>query len=148
MSLLATIDQDIIKALKAREQQKLTALRGLKSDLKYRRIEKQDDLTEEEVIAVLSSCAKKCRDSMAEFEKGGRDDLVRKAKFELDLIAAYLPEQLSEEELRGLVKLAIEETGADSPQKIGLVMQAVMPKVRGRADGKVINKMAAEMLAN
>ena len=148
MNLLDRIDKDLIKALKAHDQQKVTVLRGLKSDLKYRCIDKQEDLNHEDIIAVLSSCAKKCRDSLVAFEKGNRDDLVKKTRFELDIITEYLPEQLSTEELQDLIRAAIEETGADSPQKMGLVMQAVMPKVRGRADGKVISKLASQMLAN
>ncbi|MBU8934427.1 MAG: GatB/YqeY domain-containing protein [candidate division Zixibacteria bacterium] len=148
MSLLDRIDKDLIKALKAREKEKVTVLRGLKSDLKYRRIDKQEDLNEEDIITVLSSCAKKCRDSLVDFERGNRDDLVKKTQVELDIIKVYLPEQLSTEELQDLIRVTIDETGADSPQKIGLVMQAVMPKIRGRADGKVISKLASQMLAN
>ncbi len=148
MNRLEQIEQDLIKALKARDQQKVTVLRSLKSELKYRRIEKKGNLTDEDVIAVLSSYAKKCRESLSDFEKGGRDDLVQKAKMELDIVTTYLPRQLPEDELRSIIKTAIEETGADSPQKLGLVMKAVMPKIKGKADGKLVNKLASEMLAN
>jgi len=117
MSLLANIDKDTAEALKAGEKEKVTVLRGLKSDIKYRQIEKKDMLTDEEVIAVVSSYAKKCRDSIEEFKKGNREDLVKKTEFELDVIAKYLPEQLSEEKLREIIKAAIEESGADSPRR-------------------------------
>ncbi len=147
MSLLKQIDKDLIEALKAGEKKKVTVLRGLKSDLKYCRIDKGEDLVDEDVVAVLSSCAKKVRDSIEQFRNGGRDDLVAKEEFDLNIIQVYLPEQLSEEKLREIVREAIEETGADSPQKIGLVMKVVIPKVKGQADGKMINKLAMEILA-
>jgi len=105
-------------------------------------------LTNEDVISVLSSCAKKCRESIEDFKKGNREDLVQKAQFELDIIKSYLLEQLTEAGLQKLIKAAIDETGADFPQKIGLVMKAVMPQVQGRSDGKVINKIVSELLAN
>lgn len=146
MSIVNQIDQDIIKALKGKEKEKLTVLRGLKSDLKYKIIDKGDELTEEEALAVLNSAAKKRKDSIEQFEKGGRDDLVQSEKFGLEIIMGYLPEQISEEELTAIIKTAIEETGADSPQKIGLIMKAVMPKVKGRADGKQINQIAVKLL--
>lgn len=146
MSIVNQIDQDIIKALKGKEKEKLTVLRGLKSDLKYKIIDKGDELTEEEALAVLNSAAKKRKDSIEQFEKGGRDDLVQSEKFGLEIIMGYLPEQISEEELTAIIRTAIEETGADSPQKIGLIMKAVMPKVKGRADGKQINQIAVKLL--
>jgi hypothetical protein len=147
MSIFEQIDKDMIAAMKAGEKDKLTVLRGLKSDLKYKQIDTGKDLTDEQSVEVLSSAAKKRRDSIEQFAKGGRDDLVKKEQAELEIINSYLPKQLSEQELRDLVAAAIEDTGADSPQKIGLVMKALMPKVKGKADGKLVNKMVAEMLA-
>lgn len=147
MSVIKQIDQDLIKALKAGEKDKLTVLRGLKSDLKYKLIDKGDDLTEEEALAVLNSAAKKRKDSIEQFHKGGREDLVEQEKFGLTIIESYLPEQIPEEELIKLVKEAIEATGADSPQKIGLIMKHVLPKVQGRADGKIINQLAVKLLS-
>jgi len=147
MSLIERIDRDLIKALKAGEKDKVTTLRGLKSDLKYRQIDKGDDLTDDDVITVLSSLAKKRRESIEHFEKGGREDLVAKEKGELALITSYLPEQFGEDQLREIIEQAINETGADSPQKVGMVMKIVMPKTMGRADGKLVNKLAMEMLA-
>ena len=148
MSLLANIDKDTAEALKAGEKEKVTVLRGLKSDIKYRQIEKKDTLTDEEVTEVVSSFAKKCRDSIEEFKKGNREDLVKKTEFELEVIAKYLPEQLSEEKIREIIKAAIKESGADSPQKMGLVMKIVMPQIKGKADGKLVSKIALELLAN
>jgi hypothetical protein len=147
MSLLEKIDQDMKQALKAGDKEKLAVLRGLKSELKYRQIAQENELTDDDVIAVLSSCAKKRRESIEQFQKGGRDDLVKKEQFELEVITSYLPEQLSEEKLRQIIRDAIAETGADSPQKVGLVMKVVMPKIKGQADGKLVNKLAVEMLS-
>jgi uncharacterized protein YqeY len=147
MSLAKKIDDDIIIALKAGEKLKLTVLRGLKSDIKYKVIEKGDDLKEDEIVTVLSSAAKKRRDSIEQFKAGNRADLVDKETSELEIINGYLPEQLSEEKLRELIAESIESTGADSPAKLGLVMKETMAKVRGKADGKLVNRLAAEMLA-
>ncbi len=143
MALFEKINQDMIQALKAGEKERLTLLRGLKSDLKYKQIDKGDELTDEDAITVLSSQAKKRRESIEQFQKGGREDLVAKEQAELAIITSYLPEQLSEDKLREI----ISETGADSPQKVGLVMKVVMPKIKGQADGKIVNKLAIEILA-
>lgn len=146
MSLFKKMDEDLIKALRAGEKDKLAVLRGLKSDLKYRQIDKGEELTEDEVIGVLNSAVKKRRDSIEQFKTGGREDLVKNEEFGLQIIQQYLPEPISHEKLVEIIEKAIEETGADSPQKIGLVMKAVMPQVKGRADGKLINKLATELL--
>ena len=148
MSLLQNIDKNVAEALKAGDKITVTVLRGLKSDLKYRRIEKGDELTDDDILAVLTHAAKQRRDSIEQFAAGGREDLVAKERAELEIIQAYLPKQLSEDELREIISAAIAETGAVSPAQLGLVMKVVMPKVKGVADGKLINKLAAELLAN
>ena len=147
MPLIDQIDRETIEALKAGEKQRVTVLRGLKSDLKYRRIEKGDDLTDEDVIQVLSSAAKRRRDSIEQFAKGDRADLVKKEQFELDLINAYLPHPLGEEKIREIILAAVAETGAESPRQIGDVMKVVMPQLKGKADGKLVNKLVMEVLA-
>lgn len=147
MSLLNKIDEDLIKALKAGDKAMTTLLRGLKSDISYRRIEKREDLADDDVIAVLNSAAKKRRESIEQFQTGNRMDLVEKESAELEVIKTYLPAQLSEERLRELIKNSIEETGADSPAKLGIVMKELMPRIRGRADGKLVNRLVSEMLS-
>ena len=147
MSIIEQLDKLIIEALKAGEKDKLTTLRGLKSDIKYKQIDQKDPLTDQQVIEVLSSCAKKRRDSIEQYGKGGRDDLVQKEKAELDIILTFLPKQMDEDELRKLIILAIEESGADSPQKMGLVMKLLMPKIKGKADGKLVTQIVTEMLS-
>lgn len=139
MSLLDQIDQDLIKALKSGEKDATTTLRGLKSDIKYHKINNSlDKITDEDVIQVLSSAAKQRRDSIEKFEAGNRDDLVAKEKAELELISAYLPAELTPDELAAIVAETISEVGASSPADMGNVMKAVMPKVKGRADGKQV----------
>ncbi len=147
MSLLKRIDEDLIKALKNHESDKVTMFRGLKSDIKYKQIDKGEELTDEEVTAVLAFNAKKRRDSIEQFQAGGRQDLVDKETAELEVIKEYLPEQLSDEKLREIIARAIEKTGADSPAKMGLIMKEVMPEIKGKADGKIVNKIAAELLS-
>ncbi|MCH7947949.1 MAG: GatB/YqeY domain-containing protein [candidate division Zixibacteria bacterium] len=147
MSIIEKLETELIKALKSGEKEKVVVLRGLKSDIKYKKIDKGEELTNEEVIDVLSLNTKKIRDSIEQFGKGGREDLVIKEKAALKIISEYLPEQIGEEELRGIVKQAVEESGAESPQQMGLVMKIVMPKIKGRADGKLVSKLAVEFLA-
>ena len=148
MSLFEKIDQDMRQALKAGEKEKLTVLRGLKSALKYAQIDKGEDLSEQDEIAALSSQAKKVRESIEMFAAGGRDDLVAKEKFGLAIIESYLPQQLDEEKLRAIATETIAEVGAQSPKDIGLVMKAIMPKIKGQADGKLVNKLVGQILAS
>ena len=147
MSIVEKVDKDTIEALKAGDKEKVVVLRGLKSDLKYKQIEIRKDLDDTLATEVMVAAAKKRRDSIEQFRNGKREDLVEKMEFELAIITTYLPEQLPEEELRKLVAEAIEESGADSPQKMGLVMKVLMPRVKGRADGKQVQKLVSEILA-
>jgi len=147
MSIFEQVDKDMIKALKGGDKERLTVLRGLKSDLKYKKIEVGAELTDEQALETLASAAKKRRESIEQFRAGGREDLVKNEEFELEVISSYLPKQLTEEELRQMAESAIKEVGADSPKQMGLVMKALMPKVKGRADGKLVNKLISELLA-
>jgi uncharacterized protein len=147
MTLLQRIDEDVKKALKGGDKAKLLVLRGLKSDIKYKAIDKGEDLTDDDVIGVLGSAAKKRRDSIEQFKAGNRDDLVEKESAELQVILEYLPEQLTEDKLRDIIQNAITKTGADSPAKVGLVMKEVMAEAKGKADGKLVNRLAVEMLS-
>jgi uncharacterized protein YqeY len=147
LNIIERIDQDLKEALKAGDRAKATVLRGLKSDLKYKQIDARADLTEAMVIDTLSSAAKKRRESIEQYGQGGRQDLVDKETSELKIIEDYLPQQLSEDELRTLVSEAIDEAGAQSPKDMGKVMKVLMPKVKGRADGKLVNRLVSEILA-
>jgi uncharacterized protein YqeY len=139
MTISERLNNDMKNAMKAKDEIRLGVLRMLKSDLKYKQIEFGHELTEEEVIAVLSTAAKTRRDAIEEYERGGRNDLRDQEKAELEIVIQYLPEQLSAEELGRLVDEAIAEAKAVAPKDIGAVMKVLMPKVRGRADGKAVN---------
>lgn len=146
-SLKQRIDQDTKEALKNRDSLRLNVLRMLKSEIKYKEIELGSELSDDEVISVLSSSVKKRKDSIQQFEKGGRDDLASKEKAELELVLKYLPEQLTEEELSQIINQAIKETNAIGSSDLGKVMKQVMPKVRGRAVGKKVNQMVSSQLS-
>lgn len=147
MTLLEQIEHDMKEALRAGQKDKLTVLRGLKSDIKYKQIDLGRAMTDDDVVAVLTSASKKRRESIEQFRAGGREDLAQKEEAELGIIVTYLPKQLSEEEVRRIVKETVAETGADSPQKMGLVMKALMPKIKGQADGKLVSRLVSELLA-
>ncbi len=147
MSLIDQIEQDMKEALRSGQKERLSVLRGLKSDFKYKQIELGKPLTDADMIAVLSTNAKKRRESIEQFRTGGREDLAHKEEQELKVISGYLPEQLTEERLRQIITETITETGADSPQKMGLVMKALMPKIKGQADGKLVSRLVTELLA-
>ena len=104
-------------------------------------------LSEEEELTVLSRELKQRKDSLHEFDKAGREDLVEKIHTELKYVELYMPEQLSEEEVSEIVKQAISETGASSKAEMGKVMAAVMPKVKGKADGSLVNKLVQQHLS-
>ncbi len=148
MGLKAQLLQDMKEAMRAKDKVKLSTIRMINSLIKNAEIEKRGELTDDEIIQLLVKYAKQRKEAIEMYEKGGRQDLVEKEKAELAVVESYLPKQMSEEEIRELVKEAIEATGASSPKDIGKVMQHVMPKVKGRADGSVVNKIVREMLAN
>ncbi len=145
--LTERIDDDFKIAMKSREKGRIVAIRLIRAALQNRRIEKREDLTDEEVIAVLGTQAKQRRDSIDQFTKGGRSDLADIEAAELTVISSYLPEQLGEAEVRKIVAETIAATGAAGPKEMGKVMGALMAKVKGRADGKLVNQLVRELLA-
>jgi uncharacterized protein YqeY len=145
-SIKDRISDDMKRALVARNKVKLQVTRLLKSEIGYKEIEKGAELSDEDVIAVLSSSVKKHRDSIEQFEKGGREDLAAQEKAELEIIWEYMPEQLEEDELSQIVDEAIKEVNASAASDLGKVMKVVMPKVKGRADGKRINQLVSSRL--
>ncbi len=147
MSLKERLKEDMKAALKAKDKEKLSVIRMLQALIKNAEIDKRGELTDEEIVSLLMKYAKQRRESIELYEKGGRQDLVEKEKRELQIVESYLPKQMSEEEIRELVKKVIEEVGATSLKDMGKVMQAVMPKVKGRADGSLVNKIVRELLA-
>lgn len=147
MSLLSTLNDDMKTAMKAKDKETLSVIRMLKASIQNEQIKIGQELNAEEELTVLSREMKQRRDSLTEFEKAGRDDLAEKVKGEIAIVEKYLPEQLSEEEIRGIVQAAIEKTGATSPKEFGKVMGVVMPQVKGKADGNQVNAVVKELLS-
>ncbi|WP_425329140.1 GatB/YqeY domain-containing protein [Thermoactinomyces vulgaris] len=133
-------------ALKNKDKQKLSTIRMLKSAIKKEEIDKKRPLNDDEIISVIMREVKQRKDSLAEYKAAGRDDLAEKEQAEIDILSAYLPEQMSEEELKALVQQVIDEVGAGSKADMGKVMSAIMPKVKGRAEGRLVNRMVQEAL--
>jgi uncharacterized protein len=146
MSISEKIAADYKEALKAGDKNKVSVLRMIKSSMKYKEIEKKAPLSDEEIQAVLMSFVKRAKESIEQFSKAGREDLVEKEKEESLVVQGYLPKQIDEEELRRIVKDLISEEKASGPKDMGKVMKAVMARVKGQADGKLVSKIVKEML--
>jgi hypothetical protein len=146
LSLKQRIEQDLITAQKAGDKIRLNITRLLKSEIHYKEIDKQKELTDEDVIEVLSSFVKKHQESIEQFRKGQREDLASKEEEELKIVQSYLPSQLSEEELNQLITEALAEVKAETPKDVGKVMKVLISKVKGRADGKKVNALVQAKL--
>ena len=146
MSLLKRFDDDLKEALKASESAKVSILRMVKATVKNRQIEKGRELTDDEIVSVLSSMVKQGRESMEQFTKAGRMDLARKEEQEVAILQSYMPQQLSHDELDRIISDAIQEASARTPQDMGKVMRILMPRVKGVADGKYVNQRVKELL--
>jgi hypothetical protein len=147
MSLNDKVAADITAAMKSKDAARLSALRMLKAAIMNKGVEKGRDLEDAEILQVVSSLVKQRRDSIEQFSKAGRTDLVEKETGEVAVLAAYLPPAASAAEIDEAVAAAIAETGANSPKDMGKVMKAVMPKLAGKnADGKVVNEAVRRKL--
>ena len=146
MSLKEQLTADMKDAMKNKEKDRLAVIRMVRGAIRQQEIDGQKELGDEDVIAVISKEVKMRRDSIEEFKKGAREDLVEKTQAEIDVLLPYLPAQLSEDEVRELVKAAVEQTGASTPKDMGKVMGVLMPKVKGRADGKMVNTIVKSFL--
>lgn len=147
MSLKEQLKADMKEAMKAREAGKvaLSVIRMVNSAIKNTEIDEKRELNDTDILGILAKEMKMCQDSLAEFVKGHRDDLVEQTKTEMAVLAKYMPAQLSEDEIRTIVVNAISSLTA--PVKMGDVMGKVMPETRGRADGKVVNTIVREEIA-
>lgn len=146
MSLSERLNDDMKAAMRNKDKFRLSVIRMVRSSVKNMEIDQRKTLTDNEILDILNRELKQRKDSLHEFEKAGRDDLVQSLQAEIAIIAEYLPEQLSEEEIATIVKDTIQETGASSRSDIGKVMAALMPKVKGRADGKLVNQLVQQNL--
>ncbi|MFW5709262.1 MAG: GatB/YqeY domain-containing protein [Chloroflexota bacterium] len=134
-------------AMKNKDNARRDVIRQLSSAIKQAEVDTQQELNAEDVVDILQKEAKRRRESIADYEKAGRDDLVQAEQFELTVIEDFLPRQFSEEEITAIVKEVIAEVGAESAKDMGKVMGPVMARVRGQADGKLVNKVVREQLS-
>ena len=147
MTLKKKMDQEMILAAKAKDKIRLSALRMLKSGLHNREIDLKRELNEAEFLQLLSAMVKQRKDSIEQFEKGGRTDLVEKEEAELKVIQEFMPTPMSETELDAMIAEAIRETGAASVRDMGKVMATLMSKVTGKADGKMVGEKVKALLS-
>lgn len=146
MSLSERLNEDMKQYMKSGDKFALSVVRMIRSAIKNVEIESRKTLSDDEVLDILSREIKQRRDALQEFEKAGRNDLADQAKAEIDVIQRYMPEPLSDEELNALVEETVKEVGAASKSDMGKVMSAIMPKVKGRADGKRVNAAVQRFL--
>jgi uncharacterized protein YqeY len=147
MSILAKIDEQIKEAMKAKDSFRLGVMRLVKAQVKNAEIELMRPLTEPEFVAVLARMVKQRKESVEQFTKGGRLDMAQNEEQEITLIQAFLPKQLSESEVEGIVKEAIKKTGAQGMAQLGLVMKELKDKTVGRVDGKLLADRVKAMLS-
>lgn len=162
MTLKEKINQEFKEAFKAKQELEVSVLRMLNSNIKNKEfekraklskggapeaeLEKQSQLTDEEVLGVIGMEAKRRKDSIAQYQSGGRPELAAQEEAELKILAAYLPEQMGEEKIRKIVQESIKESGAVGAADLGKVMKVLMPKVKGKADGGLVNRLVKEEL--
>lgn len=146
MSLKHQIQEAVKDAMRAREKERLSVLRLITAAIKQREVDERIELDDEQVLAVLDKMVKQRRESLEQYEKAAREDLVAQERFELQILKEFLPEPLNEIELAELIKAAITESGASSIRDMGSVMNALRPKVQGRADMKVVSQAVKNQL--
>ncbi|NTV28548.1 MAG: GatB/YqeY domain-containing protein [Candidatus Omnitrophica bacterium] len=149
MSLDDRINKDYIQAMKDKDTVKSSALSYLRAMIKQVKVDKRLEVIDDnEVTAIIKKQIKQRQDSIEQFEKGGRQDLATKEKYEVDLMKAYLPAEMSADEIRVVVSAAVQELGATSMKDMGNVMKAVRDKVGAKADGKLVSEIVKEKLAS
>ncbi|OGW50211.1 MAG: glutamyl-tRNA amidotransferase [Nitrospirae bacterium RBG_19FT_COMBO_42_15] len=151
MSLQEQLVNDMKESMKSGDSVKVSTIRMLKAAIKNKEIEKGGTsykLSDKETLEVIATAIKQRRDSIEQFTKGNRQDLAEKEKKELDILQAYMPPQMSDEDVKAEVKKAITETSASSQKDMGKVMKVLMPRIAGRADGTVVNRIVRELIGN
>jgi hypothetical protein len=146
MGLQETIDADLKNAMKSGAKDKVSALRMLIAAIKNRQIDRRRPLTDEEIAETVRSLIKQRKDSVEQFARGGRQDLVDKETAEISVLEVYLPQQLAREEVERLVREAIVQTGAQGARDMGKVMKALVPLIAGRADNKLVSELVKAAL--
>ena len=146
MTVKETLDIDLKDAMRQKDAIRRTVIRSLRSEIHNQEIEDHKELDDDGAIRVLAKQAQQRRDSIEAFGLAERDDLVQKEKAELAIILGYLPQQLTPDEVTEIVRSSIEQVGAQGPQDMGKVMGAIMPLVRGKAEGREVNRIVTEIL--
>lgn len=146
--LKETIQESVKSAMRAKEKERLATLRQITAAIKQLEVDNRADLSDDDIIVVLTKMTKQRRDALSQFEEAGREDLAAVEKAELAIIEEFLPAQLSEEEINAEINAVIEETGASSPKDMGAVMNALRPKLQGRADMGAVSGLVKAALTN
>ncbi|MFF2090325.1 GatB/YqeY domain-containing protein [Paenibacillus sp. NPDC058174] len=146
MNLSERLNDDMKTAMKNQDKFRLTTIRMIRASIKNLEIDLKRPVEDVEVLEILGREVKQRKDSLQEFSKAGRDDLVTDLLAEIEIISQYLPVQLTEEEIKAIVQQTIQELGASSKAEMGKVMGALLPKTKGRADGKLVNQYVQQFL--
>jgi uncharacterized protein len=141
------ITEDLKKAIRSKEEIRVSCLRLLKASIKNKQVEKGRDLSDEEVIGLISSAIKKGKEAIEAFRKGKREDLATKEESEIRILQEYLPRQLGTEEIEKIVREVVSQLGASGPKDLGKVMKEAVARMAGRADGKTVNEIARNVLS-
>ena len=147
MSLEERLVEEMKQAMKSNDKLRLSTIRMIRSGVKNKEIELRKKLEDEEIERVIQVMVRKGEESVEQFQAGGRTDLVEKEKKEIEILKSFLPQPLGQEEILKIIDQSIQETQASSPKDIGKVMKSVMPKIGGKADGKLINQLVKERLS-
>ncbi|WP_425446114.1 GatB/YqeY domain-containing protein [Dethiothermospora halolimnae] len=146
MSLKKRLMDDLKTSMKKKDKVRKNVITMVRSAIKQKEVDERIELTDEEVIEVVSKQVKEKKNALEDFKKGQRDDLIELTETEIEILLEYLPKQLSEEEIDEIVKAAIDEVGANTVSDMGRVMGKVMPQVKGKADGNLVSKIVAQYL--
>ena len=147
MSLEERLVEEMKQAMKSNDKLRLSTIRMIRSSMKNKEIELRKKLEDEDIVKVIQVMVRKGEESVEQFQAGKRVDLVEKETKEIEILKSFLPQPLSQEEILKIIDQSIQETQASSPKDIGKVMKSVMPKIGGKADGKLINQLVKERLS-
>jgi len=148
MGLEERLRRDLKDAMRARDSHRKSALRMVLTGIQLAEVEAGQDLEDEDIVVLIRKEVKRREEALEMMREAGRDDLVEDEVKEVEILQAYLPKQMSEDEIRDLAQNVIDEVGAESPSDLGRVMGAIMPRVRGKAEGRTVNRIVRELLAS
>lgn len=146
-TLLKKLQDEMKRALKSKDTERLSVIRMLISEIKKEQIDKKKELSDDEILAIIQRYGKQRREAIEQYKKANRYDLVEKEQNELNIVLEFLPKQLTEEEINKIVEETIKEVGATSIKEMGKVMKSVMAKIKGKADGSVVSRIVREKLS-